>query len=250
MALHMCIKCFANISDENKTCPHCNTASPFERGEYRCLECDEEFIDPTPNKTCNKCGSSNYTFIPILNSKLWTNYINKSDIDNIIDKLNLLDLMKEQVNKSFITNVLSSLNLKNIAYEKVLFKMIIEPSIVIDDYDEIKRIESVGENIGVFNKYLIKTYIYYSLYNKLKRYIPDGPIEECLTSRYPYFLDLYTNLNDNNISVYENELHMSNVGSRRILYHRKLYLPPQYFSDYENIKNINQKVLSKINEIK
>lgn len=84
MSLHICIGCFKEISSDCEECPHCKIKYPFERGRYDCLECKETFIHPLKKEACNKCGSKRYTFVPLIDSRLWNKYITKKDIDDAV----------------------------------------------------------------------------------------------------------------------------------------------------------------------
>lgn len=89
MSLHMCIGCFKEISSDCDMCPHCAIQYPFERGMYKCLECKKDFIHPTKKETCNQCGSKSYSFVPVIDSKLWDKYISKDDIYDAVYKDNI-----------------------------------------------------------------------------------------------------------------------------------------------------------------
>jgi len=91
MSLHLCIGCFREISSDCDVCPHCKIEYPFERGNYKCLECKEDFVHPLKKEACNKCGSKSYSFVSLINSRLWNKYITINDIDNAISKYDIYE---------------------------------------------------------------------------------------------------------------------------------------------------------------
>ena len=84
MSLHICISCFKEISSDCDECPNCKIKYPFERGKYKCLECKEHFIHPLDKEACSECGSKSYSFVSLIDSKRWNQYITKKDINEAV----------------------------------------------------------------------------------------------------------------------------------------------------------------------
>ena len=101
MSLHLCIGCFREISSDCDVCPHCEIKYPFERGNYKCLECKVGFIHPLKKEACNKCGSKSYSFVSLINSRLWNKYITIDDIDSAVEKYDIKDDVELEIKTKY-----------------------------------------------------------------------------------------------------------------------------------------------------